>query len=129
MPILGTSILFSTQALLASNLGAAYISPYFGHIGDVGDAFATLKTMVEMLRSSGSSTKILVASLKQLDHLIYCALLGVAGVTIKPDLYYKLVADHPVVEGFAKKFLTEWSETHGQLSIKEALSMLNPAAL
>lgn len=123
VPVLGTGILFSTQALLASNLGASYIAPYFGHmgIGDIGDAYTTLKTIVDILRASNSSTKILVASLRQLDHILYCASLGVSGVTIKPDLYHKLVADHPLVEGFTQKFLSEWTQTHGQISIKDAL--------
>jgi len=125
VPVLGTGILFSTQALLASNQGASYISPYFGHIGGIGDAFAILKTMVEILRVNESSTKILVASLRELDHIIFCASLGVAAVTIKPDLYYKLIADHPAVEGFSQGFLSDWIQTHGQSSIKDAFSRIN----
>jgi transaldolase len=119
--VLGTGILFSTQALLASNHGVSYMSPYFSHMGDAGDAFTTLKTMAEIVRVNNSSTKILVASLRQLDHVVYCATLGVAGITIKPDLYYKLVADHPIVEGFSERFLSEWTQAHGQLSMKNAL--------
>lgn len=126
VPVLGTGILFATQALLAFNHGTSYISPYFSHMGDVGDAFATLKTMVEILRASESSTKILVASLRQLDHILYCASLGVDGVTIKPDLYYKLIAHQPAVESFAQKFLSDWTQTHGQISIKDALCLVHP---
>jgi transaldolase len=124
IPVLGTGILFSTQALLASNLGTSYISPYFSHMGDVGDAFETLQTIVDILRVSSSSTKVLVASLNQLNDIGYCASIGVAAVTIKPDLYYKLMADHPIVEGFFQKFLLDWTQTHGHLSIKEVLSRI-----
>ncbi len=46
IPVLGTAILYPTQAILAANMGVAYISPYFCHIGDTGNAFETLKTMV-----------------------------------------------------------------------------------
>jgi transaldolase len=119
VPVLGTGILFPTQALLASNLRTSYIAPYFSHIDDVGCSHATLKTIVEMLRLS--TTKILAASLKNLEQINFCASLGIAAVTIKADLYYKLMEDHPIVEGFFQRFLADWSETHGDLSIKEAL--------
>lgn len=120
IPLLGTAILFPTQALLAANLEVDYISPYFSHMANHGDAYETLKTIVDMLKTS--NTKILVASLRQLDHIIYCALLGVDGITIKPDLYNQLVADHPVVEGFTERFLSDWTRTHGGFSIKETLT-------
>jgi transaldolase len=119
--VLGTGVVFATQALLASNQGVSYIAPYFSHMSDIGDASATLKTMVDILHINGSSTKILAASLKQLDHIILCASLGIAAVTIKPDLYYKLLDDHPVVEGFSERFLRDWAHTHGKMSIKQAL--------
>ncbi len=123
IPVMGTGILFPSQALLASNLGTSYIAPYFGHMGD--EAAATLKTMVEIMRMNGSSTKILVASLKHLDHIILCASLGVAAITIKPELYGQLVADQPVVESFYQRFISDWAKTHGHLSIKEALASPN----
>ena len=90
-------------------------------MSNIGDASAALKTMVDILRANGSTTKILAASVKQLDHIISLAALGVAAVTIKPDLYYKLLVDHPLVEGFSQRFLLDWTQAHGKLSIKEAL--------
>lgn len=121
IPVLGTAILYPIQALLAANMDVAYLSPYFCHMGDLGNAFETLKTMVNLVRASNQKTKILVASLKHIDHILYCALLGVDAITIKPELYNKLVADFPVVEGFTEKFLSEWMQAHGPSSIKEAL--------
>ncbi len=123
IPILGTAILYPTQALLAANQNIAYIAPYFCHMGDIGNAFESLKTMVDLLRATQSQTKILVASLRQMDQLLYCASLGVHAVTIKPDLYAKLMAEQPVVEGFLQKFLSEWRQAHGSLSIKDAVTL------
>ncbi len=60
--ILGTGIVFPTQVLLASNQGVSYVAPYFSHMSEIGDACSTLKTMVDILRINGSSTKILAAS-------------------------------------------------------------------
>lgn len=121
IPILGTGILFPTQALLAANHAVAYLSPYFCHMGDLGNAYETLKTIVEMYKMNTVSTKILVASLKSLEHIVYCTLLGVAGITIKAELYQQLVAQQPVVEGFSQHFLSDWMRTHGEISIREAI--------
>lgn len=121
VPLLGTAVLFPHQALLAAHHEVAYLSPYFSHMGDHGDAFETLKTIVEVVRATGCSTQLLIASLRHLDHIVYCACLGVEGVTIKADLYHQLVAHHPVVEGFSERFLADWMGSHGRVSIKEAL--------
>jgi TalC/MipB family fructose-6-phosphate aldolase len=123
IPILGTAILYPSQALLAAHHGIAYIAPYFGHMGDFDKACATLKTIVEMFKMSNSRTNILVASLRQLDHIVYCALLGVKAITIKPDLYSQLVANHTAVEEFSERFLADWMRTHGNFSLKEALDI------
>ena len=121
IPIMGTAVLFPAQVLLASTLEVPYIAPYFSHMGDFIEASATLKKMQEILLANHSSTNILAASLKQIDHILYCASLGIEAITIKPDLYYKLIAEHPLIEGFIQKFQSDWNRTHGQISIKEAL--------
>ncbi len=121
IPVLGTAIFHPKQALLAANLGAAYIAPYFSHIGEIGNANEILKTIVTILRANNSKTKLLVASLRNLDDFIYCALIGADSVTIKDDLYYKLVADHHLSEKFTQKFLSDWHQTHGNGSLKNHL--------
>jgi TalC/MipB family fructose-6-phosphate aldolase len=121
VPIMGTGILFSSQALLASNLGVSYIAPYFSHIDNPSGPLSVLKTMIGIVGANGSSTKILVASLKQVEQIVDCASLGVAAATIKPDLYRALMATHPLVEGFSEKFLQSWKQTHGSHSLKTYL--------
>lgn len=113
VPVMGTGVLFPAQALLASNAGVSYMAPYFSHMGSEEEASRALKTMNDVLHHS--PTKILAASLKQVEHIVLCASLGIAAATIKPDLYYKLLADHPVVEGFMQKFSAEWAAAHGRL--------------
>jgi len=120
IPVLGTGVFHTTQALLAANQGAKYISPYFSHIGDIGDAYESLNSMATILQKY--PTKLLVASLRNLDDLVYCALLGIDAVTIKDELYYKLVAEHPLLERFSHKFLSDWREAHGNVSIKTLLT-------
>lgn len=122
IPVLGTGIFHPTQALLATNYGAVLISPYFNHIGDIGNANEVLKTIASLVQSRDFQTKILVASLKSLEDLIFCALIGVDAVTIKDVLYYKLVSDHHSLEKISQKFLSDWKHAHGDVSIKDLLS-------
>jgi len=121
IPVLGTGILYPAQALLASHLGVEYIAPYFSHMSALGDAVSGIQTMAGILRASGSSTKILAASLKQVDHILSMAALGVQAVTIKPDLYHKLLEVQPLVEGFSQKFSLDWIQKQGQRSLIDAL--------
>lgn len=116
IPILGTGILFPTQALTAACQNVAYIAPYFSYMPENG-----LKTIVDLIKATQSTTKILAASLKELDHIVYCALLGIEAITIKAPLYHQWVANQALVESFSQKFLADWVETHGNLSIKEVL--------
>lgn len=117
IPVLGTGVFNPTQALLAAHHGAAYIAPYYAHIGE--KAQETLKTISSLLKSR--QTKILVASLRTLEDLITCSLIGVEAITIKDDLYQKLIADHEQLEAFIQKFSAEWQQTHGTASIKNLL--------
>lgn len=106
IPIMGTGVLYVSQALLAAHLNTAYMALYFSRIaGEAGDPFSTLKTIVDMYRTNRFQTKILVASIKQLDHLLYCASLGVDAVTIKADVYEALIADKPMVTNILQNFL------------------------
>ncbi|MES2121904.1 MAG: transaldolase family protein [Chlamydiota bacterium] len=125
IPVMGTAVLFPKQALLASALQVAYIAPYFSHMTQNGNPSESLKMIVETLRIQRSGSKVLAASVKELDHFLLCAQLGVDAVTIKQDLYEQLIADHATVEGFTQKFLSEWKGAQGALSIKQALRSRN----
>lgn len=105
IPILGTAVLFPIQALMAANLGIASIAPYFSHMDN---AVETMKVIQDMYVRYQFSTKILAASLKSLEQLLYCASLGISAVTIKADLYALLVAENPTVENFIQKFRSDW---------------------
>lgn len=118
IPVLGTAIFDPSQALLAANLGASYITPYFSHIENAREV---VKTMGAILRAYPYKSKLLVASLKNLEDLIYCSQMGVDAVTIKEDLFGKLVADHHLLEKVSQKFQADWQQTHAHASIKDLL--------
>lgn len=122
IPVLGTGVFYPNQVLLAANHNASYISPYFSHMSEIGNAHELLKSMVTILRANQYQTKLLAASLRSIDDLIYCSLIGVDAVTIKEDLYCKLVSDHHLWEKFSHKFQSDWQQTHGNSSIKDLLT-------
>lgn len=123
--VLGTGVSHPTQALLAANVGAAYIAPYYCHIGTPTEAKETLKNIKEILSVNAMKTKILVASLRQLEDIVFCALLGVEAVTIKENLLDLLLAEQPVLEKFSHVFQADWKQAHGNVSIKDVLAAEN----
>jgi transaldolase len=71
------------QVLLASALGARYIAPYLGRISDSGrDGHAELVLMQQCLDGVGSSTRLLVASLRQPTDLSRLAAAGISTFTL-----------------------------------------------
>jgi len=112
IPIMGTTILSSHQALLASIAQVDYMAPYLSHMEDS----TILTTIVALLKASQSKSKLLVASLRSVDQILFCASQGVSAITIKPDLYKELVSDQPAVESFIQTFKQDWSKTEEKLS-------------
>jgi transaldolase len=73
------------QVLVAAALNAAYIAPYLGRISDLGrDGEAELIAMQRCLSAIGSSTRLLVASLRDARELGRLAAAGLDTFTISP---------------------------------------------
>ena len=64
-PTLLTAIYDPGQAIVAAAAGATYIAPYLGRLNDAGrDGIAEVLAMHEVLAGTGSATKILLASIR-----------------------------------------------------------------
>ncbi len=60
-----TAVYNPSQILLASGFGAAYVAPYLGRMNDLGrDGNADILAMHNILKRTGSFTRLLVASLR-----------------------------------------------------------------
>lgn len=118
IPVLGTAVFHPAQALLAANIGASYVAPYYSHIGE--HAAQVLTTIAALLRNR--QTKLMAASVKSLEDIITCALIGVVAITIKDDLFIKLINTTGPLDQFLQKFTADWQQTHGQNSIKQLLN-------
>jgi transaldolase len=82
------------QVLAAAGLGAAYAAPYLGRMNDAGkDGAAILATMRDILVRGKSSTRLLVASLRQADQVVDLARCGFDTFTFGPAVAAGLLAE------------------------------------
>lgn len=86
-----TACYTAPQALAAAAVGATYVAPYLGRISDGGrDGCGEVIQMGRCLRGLGSSTRLLVASLRSLAELTRLAADGVDTFTLAPHLARQL---------------------------------------
>jgi transaldolase len=103
VPVTLTACYAVHQVLLAAALGATYIAPYLGRIGDLGrDGHADLIAMQQVLDGVGASTRLLVASLRHPTDLNRLAAAGVGCFTLAPSVLADLFAVAPTAEAAAQ---------------------------
>lgn len=91
VPVTFTACYEVPQVLVAAALGARYIAPYLGRIEDQGrDGTAALVAMQRCLRGTGSSVRLLVASLRNAETLSRLAAEGLDTFTISPAVAAEL---------------------------------------
>ncbi len=94
VPTLLTAVYQPAQVLVAAAAGADYVAPYLGKLQDAGrDGPAEVLAMQEMLSASGSRTRVLLASLRDLASIVELARHGVDCFTMNPDLAEQLFSD------------------------------------
>ncbi|WP_216901575.1 transaldolase family protein [Synechococcus sp. CCY 9618] len=93
VPVTFTACYEVAQVLVAAALGADGIAAYLGRIGDLGrDGHGELIAMQRCLEGVGSSTRLLVASLRAPEDLARLAAAGLAHHTISPAIASALFA-------------------------------------
>lgn len=98
----------ATQAILAAEAGATYISPFLGRVDDIGnDGINLLAEIVEIYRTQGYGTKVLAASLRSPQHVVDAAKVG-ADVATMPHSVFKALVKHPLTDIGLKRFLEDW---------------------
>jgi len=97
-----------TQAILAAEAGATYISPFLGRVDDIGnDGIDLLSEIVEIYRVQGYTTYVLAASLRSPQHVVDSAKAG-ADVATLPHSVFKALVKHPLTDIGLKRFLDDW---------------------
>ena len=100
-----------SQALLAREAGATYVSPFLGRLDDNGwDSKKLIQDLVTLKKANGYTTKIICASIRNVAHVETCALLGADIATIPYKVRVKLVK-HPLTDAGLESFAKAAEET------------------
>ncbi len=99
----------ATQALLAAKAGATMVSPFIGRLDDLGQrGMDLIEDIVRTFRNYPQlKTEVLVASIRNADHVRQAALLGADISTIPPKIFDKMVGHDMTDKGLAA-FLRDW---------------------
>ena len=99
------------QALLAAKVGATYVSPFIGRLDDITlDGMDLIQDIRTVFDNFGYETEVLAASIRNVNHIRDCALIGADVITSPPDVIEKL-ASHPLTDKGLDAFLKDWKST------------------
>lgn len=101
----------ANQALLAAKCGATFISPFIGRLDDITQDGIELIEDIRMIYDNyGYETEILAASIRNVNHIKECALVGADVITSPPDVIRKL-SNHPLTDAGLAAFMKDWEKT------------------
>lgn len=102
-----TLVFSSLQALLAGKAGADYVSPFIGRIDDIAyNGMEVLEEIIQIYTLYEFQTEIIAASIRHVDHVKNCALLGVDIATI-PFKVIEQMFKHPLTDVGLQRFLED----------------------
>ena len=108
-----TLIFSATQALLAANAGATYVSPFLGRLDDISMIGMDLvRDIAEIFGMHGIETEIIAASVRNPIHVIEAAKAGADIATIPYSLVLQMVK-HPLTDQGLEKFKADWAAAFG----------------
>ena len=101
----------ANQALLAAKAGATFISPFIGRLDDINidgmDLISEIRTIYDNFEFN---TQILGASIRTVNHITQCALIGADVITAPPNVL-KQLAEHPLTSKGLELFMKDWAKT------------------
>ena len=103
-----TLIFSSTQALLAANAGATYVSPFLGRVDDISmDGMSLVRDISEIFEIHKIKTEIIAASVRNPIHVIEAAKAGAHISTVPYSLIEQMIK-HPLTNEGLEKFKKDW---------------------
>ena len=108
-PVNMTLVFSASQALLAAEAGATYISCFMGRLDDIAvDSTDVVAEIVEALRPSGVVSQVLAASIRHPVHCVTAARLGCEVATV-PGKVLRQMLDHPLTTTGIQRFTDDWA--------------------
>jgi transaldolase len=103
-----TLVFSASQALLAAEAGATYISCFMGRLDDISvDSAEVVREIVEALRPGRVPSQVLAASLRHPGHAVTAARLG-CEVATAPAKVLRQMLDHPLTTTGIERFASDW---------------------
>jgi len=97
------------QALLAAKAGAWCVSPFIGRLDDVSsNGMKLIRQIITIFRNYSFKTRVLVASVRDSQHVVETALTGADICTVPFNVFQQLIK-HPLTDLGVKKFLADWN--------------------
>ncbi|MCW9042366.1 MAG: fructose-6-phosphate aldolase [Pseudopelagicola sp.] len=97
----------ANQALLAAKAGATFISPFIGRLDDINlDGMDLIGDIRAIYDNYGYETQILAASIRTVNHVTQCALIGADVMTAPPGVI-KAMVNHPLTDKGLDAFLAD----------------------
>jgi len=101
----------ANQALLVAKAGGTYVSPFIGRLDDMAiDGMELIAEIRAIFDNYGFDTEILAASIRTVNHVKECALVGAHVATMPASTIEKLVR-HPLTDAGLAAFLADWEKT------------------
>ncbi len=100
----------ANQALLFAKAGATYVSPFVGRLDDIGHrGMDLIADMVEIFENYAFAAQVLVASIRNVQHVYEAAMIGADVATIPLKVIEQLIK-HPLTDIGIEKFLADWAK-------------------
>ena len=101
----------ANQALLAAKAGATFISPFVGRLDDINmNGMELISDIRQIYDNFGFETQILAASVRTVNHVTQCALIGADVITAPPSVIKALIS-HPLTDKGLEQFMKDWAAT------------------
>ena len=101
----------SAQAVLAAKAGATFISPFVGRLDDIGlNGMNLINDITKIYKNYNFNTQVLVASIRNISHVVESSKLGADIVTIPPKIFDEMYK-HPLTQKGLDMFLQDWEKS------------------
>lgn len=102
-----TLVFSAGQAILAAKAGATYVSPFVGRIDDgAWDGMQLIEQIVAIYAVQGFETQVLVASIRNVQHIVRAAEIGAHVCTCPLEAILGLL-NHPLTDIGLAKFIAD----------------------
>ncbi|MDF1489200.1 fructose-6-phosphate aldolase [Tessaracoccus caeni] len=115
--VTATGIYSKAQGMLVIAAGVDYLAPYVNRMEAFGiDAFGTLEAMAGFIARSGSPSKIVAASFKNVSQVTTAFEVGCQAITVAPELLTQALAAPHIVSA-VDTFVADWESVFGTTAL------------